>query len=1080
MKNIFYFILFISFLTPVMVLAQQVEQGNFQEDSLSKDSSYAHHLDKQKRLSLAKLFVSKIKPALDRADNYLLSSAPIKQKNILPEGENLLLQPVLANNFRVDGVILSVVHNNKILLSLRDFADVLQIPIEIDLTKKIAKGWYIRENKKFFMDLAANVVSTDIGDFEIPDNIIVEDNDIFVPIDDLGNWLDFELRPVISVQELKIASSIMLPIQERYNRRQERSKSKKIPEPSLPRSDDDYYRDIGVPSIDVSTNSTYRKYNDSDRKAIDTHNVNIRTTGDFAKGTLTTQSQFNDVDRLKTVRVNYSRESLEGDLLGKLKARKFEVGDVTTANVPLGGGVSQELGLRITNTDSLRTFSTANTSISGNAIPGWDVELYRDSQFIAFKEIGDDGFYQFDNVVLFQSDNNFRLVFYGPQGEVREENVFIPVDQSLLSRGEGIYDVSVSLDGKITYNKNARRSKDEDTGSLNIAALYERPISGGITALAGVRSNQVEGVRNTVGNVGLSGTFKQTLLNAGVAVDDEGEVSGELIARRDFGKHKLSNSLSWIGANFDNSNGSAGDKSVLSNHFNANGPLPFKFPQKPRYNFSSNYSLDSDGAYSLTSVAGINGSISRIAFNETLTHITKSSSDEDELSALTNLTGTYGRNRLRLTADYGIKPNSELKNILANYSRDITKKLDIEIGATRRPLTNYTQYSAKLDWQAGFMRISPSIRYDSDKELFAGLNTRFGILKDPSSGNLKMYDSSVSNAGAISAFVYLDKNGDGKFNGDDEPLKDIVVKSPQNGGRKVTDENGLAIFIGIGKLRLTDVYIDPDSLQDPTWVSGFEGVSVLPRAGFVAKVDFPVHISGELDGSIYARAVNLPTSFGVQERQAKPVPLRNVRVNLYNDKGELENSVLTDATGFYYIPRIPPGRYLLIIDGDSALKGNFIRPEPQQIEITYDGSVIYGNDIYVDTGDGDIPSEFLSDLDDYKSRHPHIDFSNDNNDIVLNLGEFNSRLLMSVVWYKLRSRYNSILKGGNLFVPPAQSYADVKTGKHVLRVGLKGDDLGDAYARCRALMARDQYCKVEIFPSYIKHAVKDVSADKSG
>ncbi len=1038
-------------------------QQSVQPSLLSEDS-----ITHQERLSLAKSFVSRVKANLSRADSYLLSSLSADQKNILPEGEIVLLQPVLHPNFRLDGVILGRVHNKKILLSLRDFSDLLQIPINIDLDNKVVQGWYIRENKPFNMDLNQNTVHTDVGDFNIPEDIIIEDGDVFVPSSDLGQWMNFEFDPVISTQELRITSSELLPIQERHNRRKNRIKNRKMPKPSLPLISD-AYDSISAPVIDVSTRSTYKR-NSSSGAGVDAHNVSINTSGDLARGTLTTQSQLNDRDNLRSVRVNYRQESVDGDLLGALKARKFEIGDVTTANVPLGGTISQELGVRVTNTDSLRTFSTPTTGISGTAISGWDVELYRDDQFVAFQEVGDDGFYQFANIDLFQSNNNFRLVFYGPQGEVREEDVYVPVDQNLLSRGKGIYDVSVSLDGKSTYNKLANRIKDDDSGSLNVAAIYERPIADGATALVGLRSNQVNGDRNIVANVGVSAVAAQVLFNAGVAVDDEGELSSELALRRDFGEHKFSDNLNWLGANFDSQSGSSSDKGFLKNRFSVNGPLPFMFVKKPRYNFTTNYTLDTDGEYSITSAAGVNGALKNVSFNESITYSTGSNVSEDNVSLLTNLTGSYGRNRLRFTADYDVKPDSELKSILARYSRDITKKLDFEIGVSQRPQASFTEYSAKLDWQAGFMRISPSVKYDSEHDFFAGLNTRFGILKDPSTGRVKMYDRNVTNSGMVSTFVYLDKDGDGEFNGKDEPLENIVVKALQNGGRERTDQNGIALFTSMGKLRLTDVFVDPESLQDPTWVTGFDGVSILPRAGYVAQINFPVHISGELDGSVYARAVPLPLAFGKSDITSKPVPLRNVRIHLYNDKGELAKNIVTDAGGFYYVPAIAPGRYLLVIDEKSAKHGNFIRPEPQQIEIAYDGTIIYGNNIYVDTGSSDIPSEFLSDLDDYKSRHPHIDFSNDNNDIVLNLGEFNSRLLMSVVWYKIRSRYSAILHDAKLFVPPAKSYASAKTGKHELRVGLVSSDLSEAYERCRAFMARQQYCKVEIYPSYMKHA----------
>ena len=1045
---------------------------NAQQLDVTERAAFVNH---QKRLALARSFVSKMKSGLKRGDGYLAAAGLSVQTNILLDGEVLLLQPVLDKNFRIDGVIYGVVRKDKILLSLRDIRDVLQIPLVIDVENKTVEGWYVREDKMFSLDIKSGIVRTDIGEFNISKDVSVEGDDIFVPAVELGQWIDFKLEPVISAQDLRISSSELLPIQAKFNRRNKNVGGRKVPEVSLPRINDDY-KAFSMPSVDVATRSTYRKQGDA-TKGIDLHSATIRSVGDFVHGTLSTQLQLNNVDNLKNVRMKYKQESLNDDLLGPLKARLFEVGDVTTTSVPLGGRSVQELGVRVTNTNALRTFSAPVTGISGTGFPGWDVELYRENQLLGLREIGDDGFYQFADVSLFQSNNNFRLVFYGPQGEIREESVYVPVDRTLLSRGEGIYDVSVSLDGENTYNKSsANLNSDEDT-NINVSARYELPIRDGITMSAGVRSGVEQGKRDTALNLGASIVAKQVLLNIGAAVDDEGDMSAQLVARRDFGEHEVSSTLDWLGSSFD-VQGGGGDNDVgsIRNNISIIGPFPLQLGLKPRYNFSTNYRLDTNDDYILRSTAGISTAWKHFSLNKSLTHVTGSTIQDDSIDSVTSVTGTYGRNRVRLLANYELKPNNELKNILATYKRDFTKKINVELKVNKRYETSLTEYSAKLDWQAGFARISPRVTYNTQQDFFAGLDTRFSLLRDPTQGRVKAYDYAITSTGGVSAFVFLDKDGDGLFNGDDEPLEGVVVRAPQNGGRLLTDENGIALFTRMGKLRLTDVYVDPETLQDPAWVTGFDGVSILPREGNIVEVNFPIHISGELDGSVYTRAVPLPLGDGVTEiREPKPVSLKNVRLKLYNAQGELQDSVLTDVTGFYYFPAIPPGRYLLIVDERSAERGKFIRPAPQQIEINYDGTIIYGNDIYVDAGDGDVPSAFMSDLDDYKARHPHVDFSKDEYDLVLNLGEYNSRLLMSVVWYKLRSRYDAMLTGGDLFVPPRQSYADVKTGKHTLRVGLQGITLEQAYNRCHALMVRDQYCKVEIYPSYIKQAQADTT-----
>ncbi len=1069
MKNNFHYIFLCSVFLSVILLPAHVKAQQ-SGDVFAKN---------QQRLSLAKSFISKLKPKLDSVDRRLRVIDVINDRNILSDGEVLLLQPVLARNFRLDGVIMGIVNNGKILLSIRDISDVLQLPISIDIDNKAASGWYVREEKPFHLDLNNKIMLSDIGEFIVSDDVIIKDNDIWAPAYELGQWIDFEFKPVISSMDLKIESSELLPVQKRYNRRNLKFTKYGAGNAKLPRGGETYTA-IGAPSVDIATASTYRKRGGDDEKGIAKHSVNIRTSGDLAYGTLTTQSRINNDNQLTSVRVNYKQESDEANLLGSLKARRFEAGDIITTRVPLGGQVVQEMGLRVTNTDSLRTFTVPTTGISGTAFAGWDVELYRDNQLVGFREVGEDGFYNFEDVDLYMADNNFKLIFYGPQGEIREENLFVPVNQS-LSRGDGAYDVSISLDKENAYNKKIGSAQDPDKGSVNIAAYYEKPIMDGTTISAGLWSSEYESERNSAANIGFSTILAQTLVNGGLAVDDEGDMSGELSFRKDFGEHKFRDTINWNSSGFDTQSG-GGQNSIggFSNNLSVFGPLPWGSVNKQRYNAGVNYFQNTEGNYSINARAGISSSIKNVSFSEQLQYRTGSNAEADSLSSFTNVTANIGKNRLRIGADYSFAPDSELKSILATYRRNFTKKVNIELGITKTPQQSLTQYSAKMDWQAGFMRISPSIKYDSKKDFFAGLNTRFGLLRDPSKGRVNMYDSNLTNVGAVSAFVYLDKDGNGKFDGDDEPLKDIVVKAPQNGGRKQTDENGVALFNRMGRLKLTDILLDVETLQDPTWVSSFEGVSILPREGYVAEVSFPIHISGEIDGSVYARAVALPdnSSDVIDIIEPKPIPLRNINLRLYNDKGMVENSVVTDATGFYYFPKVQPGRYFLIIDEESASSGRFIRPEPQQIEIGYSGDIIYGNNLYVDMGDGDIPSAFLPNLDDYKARHPHIDFSNKNNDLVLNLGEFNSRLLMSVVWYKIRSRYGDILAGAELFVPPARSYASIKTGKHSLRVGLNDKTLDSAYARCKALIARNQYCKVEIYPSYIKQAkVKNANID---
>ena len=1013
-------------------------------------------ITKTERLSLAKEFLRRMRSGFSSAEQMLKPvstvNAPQKiQQNILPEGEQLLFEVALNRRLQLEDIILGQVSGGEVLLSLKDFVSALEFPIYISEGGASAQGWYIRENKAFTLDAATQSVQTASGSFVLPETVLKEADDIFVPKGALEQWFDMEIILQVSGLQMFIIPSQLLPIQERINREKKQNHISRKNEPVLPIREEPKQL-IDVPFVDVATSSRYDNPGRTGADSTTRHTANIRTAGDFAYGTLSTQTQINDEDKITNIRVNYKQESLDADLLGPLKAKRFEVGDVIQTRLPIDTSVRQELGARITNADPLRTFTNPTTAITGTVFPGWDVELYRGNQFLGFQRVGDDGFYSFDNVILFGTENNFRVVFYGPQGEVREEEVSIPVDINRIAEGGGTYDVSLTFDNEQTYRKFSVR--DEDKGSPTLLALYEKPLAPGTVASVGFRSNRQNDERNNVLYGGVSKVYKQTLFNANAAIDDEAELAAEFVARRNMGSHDFVSTTRYFMDNFDTALGGDESLGVFDTRLDANGKLPINFGLNPRYSAQLGYSNNADGDTSRTASLGFNTAFKNFTFNEQLNYRKDSTAADSTLNNIATVTGTFGRDRVRLRSDYEINPDAQLRRVIGTYTHDFNRDLELDLEIERRIDPSLTEASAQLNWQAGWARISPSIRYNSDNDLFAGLNTNFGLARDPQQSGIRSFDRSITSNGGISVFVFLDENGDGQFNENEKPLEGVAVRALQNGGREETNENGIAYFERVTELRRTDVFVEEETLEDPFWISGFEGVSIIPREGYVAELQFPIHIAGELDGTLYARRPGV-----------EPRPLRGIPVHLYNAEGEIEQTANTDIGGFYLFSSLPPGRYLLLVDEKAARASNFARPKPQPIEIGYEGTIIYGNDVFVDAGQQDIPSTVMAGLKDYKALHPHINFANTDYNVALNIGEYNSRLLMSTVWYRLHTRYRNILSGGQLMVLPQHSYADAKTGKHTLRIGFHNADLQDAYNRCRALIARNIECKVEVLPA---------------
>lgn len=1019
-----------------------------------KDTSLpaAHEMTLSDRMTLARDFVARLSGKLKEADRSMggLNTADVRG---LADGEELLFQVRLPNRITLQAPILGLVEDRRLKISLRDFANTLDLPIQYDGETLQANGWYIRKNKSFALDGKSRRVKTDHGDFTLSDAVRVDADDVYAPFEELANWFGIEIKPNVGALDLKIASSVPFPIEEKFARQKRKFKNYDVGPAVLPRLADEH--DVaGVPFVDVSTMSNYRRPG-SGGKAELQQNASVRTAGDMLGGTLQTQSQFDREDKLTNIRANYKQESLTGDLLGPLKARRFELGDVTPVSVPLNRNAVSGLGARITNADPDRSNTRATTRITGTAFPGWEVELYRENQFLGYQTVDDTGLYVFDDVDLNTEDNRFRVVLYGPQGEVNEEEVFVPVDRRRLAKMGSAYDVSVTAQNTQTYRK--QKFEDEDKGAPNVSAMYEVPVGDWSAVSAGVATRQDNGVQKAMAHAGLSTKALGTLLNVNTAIDNESEMAAEIIARRKLGEHQLRNTTSFATDQYgtpepDKTNlltdfrDEREANEIFGNNFGIDGPLGLGIGQNPRYAFGLDYSLLSDGNDYTDIVAGYNTMLKPITLGQQFRYRMSGDGEEDQLDSLTNIGGSIGRNRVRLVANYEVMPDSHLKSLGASLRRKIAKSADLELGLSREMETKLTQGSARVNWDAGFASISPGISYNSDRDLAATLNTRFGLARDPISGSIKSYDRLISSYGGASVFVFVDKNGNNSFDEGEEPVEGAIVRAPQSGSREVTDEKGYAFIRNLNRMRLTDVFVDPESLADPFWVSGYEGASILPREGHVASLIFPIHMAGEMDGTIYAR-----------DARGNQRPLRGVRLGLYDANGKNVQSVITETDGFYLFSKIPPGRYYVNVD-DASLPKTTARPFPKEINIGYEGTTIYANNIYLEEGKAGIPINILSQTA-YGAHAKEFE----GRTLALNLGSYKSRLMSGLVWFKLRSRHPGLFQNADLVTKPSELVPD-EGQNYVLRLSLRKDDLDKAYQTCDIIVRGGGECAVEILP----------------
>src|ERR1019366_7530388 len=184
------------------------------------------------------------------------------------------------------------------------------------------------------------------------------------------------------------------------------------------------------------------------------------------------------------------KQNADGGLLGPLHATSYAFGDINTVSSSLIGGGGQEQGVTATNNPLNAATSATSTIIRGDAQPGWDVELYRNNSFIDIRHVGVNGLYDFGNVDLLGGDNDFKLMFYGPQGELREEHQHIGVNPNAVGANTGYYAASLSRTGVATFQNlyGAKSTGTAGYGDPHLGATYEYGLGRLGTADFGLRT----------------------------------------------------------------------------------------------------------------------------------------------------------------------------------------------------------------------------------------------------------------------------------------------------------------------------------------------------------------------------------------------------------------------------------------------------------------------------------------------------------------------------------------------------------------------------------------------------------------
>jgi len=784
-----------------------------------------------------------------------------------------------------------------VCLDLADVIQTLDLPVRIDKKSRRATGWLFAEDQEITIDREANTVqNVNTGEVPLAKDIYDTPEGWCVDTDALSRWFGVTFKPDLFNAAVRIESETDLPFMQAIERRKraERIRPRNVSfDLSQYPSSKMEYRSWRTPSVDVVVDAEARTSTGVGGR------VEFLAAGEALGASYTARIGTDNQFKPRTLRVRAYRSNEEGGLLGPLDATDVAVGDVETVPGRLVGQTGVGRGAFITNRPLGQTSRFATTVLRGTLPSGWDAELYRNGQLIAFQQSRPDGRYEFLDVDLFFGRNDFEIVLYGPQGQIRRERSSLPVGMNQIEPGETQYWAGILQENRDLIQLRSVGEQTEQNWRWG----------GGLERGLSKRTSIGFGVHNLVRNEDRY-TYAEAALTHALPF-----AQLELAAAHEFGGGLVTNlnTLGRVGdvnfgtnarVFFGNFRGEFGE-----NEFKYTGGVNFStslrmgrlsLPMQAAFNHAKR--RNGESVNTLSAVTSVTAG--RLAVSAQLFHEKDSgrpANDRTELNLLVN----------RRWRDVRLRGNVNFR--LAGQDKGFdtaTVRLETDLGE-RGTLQGDLEYTADIDefrLNAGYTHRFKELSLRGDAFVTSrgavglGIQAAFSLGPDPT-GGIRVSGNKLARNGQAAVTVFRDDNANNRRDPGEQLLENVLVEAGLRSTDAVTGSNGTAMVDELRPFRPVLVGIDESSLEDPFLAPASKGIVITPRPGVVAEIELAISPTGEVEGSLLSTA-------GVEQP--------GVRLELIDTRGAIAAETVSEFDGFFLFQRVPYGQYRLRVSKDAA------------------------------------------------------------------------------------------------------------------------------------------------------------------
>ncbi|MCJ7603740.1 MAG: hypothetical protein MUO63_19850 [Desulfobulbaceae bacterium] len=847
---------------------------------------------------------------------------------------NLVLLEVRLDEDVLAEAITTYQYGQETFLPLGELARLLTLAIRTQPEQGTADGFVLSEARGFSLNVAqARLTLADQTQVFDPALVRLQSDDIYVASALLSRWLPLDFEVDLSSLTLRVRPRERLPLQARLERERLGAKAgarRGYEDPGYP-CQPMPYRLLGVPFIDQTFGVGLRTGNGSRQTSA---NYTAYLTDDLLGMESSLFVSSTKQDPSPDLRFTLARYDPDAGLLGPLRARSVMFGNGILApsvvNITSRSQTDNGYGLTLSNRPITQPTSFDRHTLQGDLPPGWDVELYFNEALVGFQTSRADGRYSFDDQPLTYGANEFRLVFHGPLGQQRVEKQSFLLEQSSTPPGAFYYNLA-------QYQDSAGQSRS--VGQFEWGLSKYLTGAGGfvrLPALAGTSTNTATGAGINSGdgqfytNLGLRAFWQSFIVSSDFYRSPNGGVLNESGIKTRVGGIAMSYSRTWLNDFSSELFLSSADPLRTRDKVRLDGAIAAGFLRRLPVSLELQREQFQSDNRNLAMTGRVAAYVNRTSVTNQLTW--QKSGGNTSASGALQLSRRLGVIGLNGQLGYSLEPQTKLETVALSGDKRLGEAYLLNLDLARSVSSGETMYTAGLNKSLGSYGLGLSTSYSSCGEFAVGLQLFIAMGREPRQAQWRFSALPKADSGAASARVFLDNNANGVMDSGEEPIENVAMTV--NGSRAPvrTDAAGIAWLNRLPIRQDVDIAVDTQTLEDPYWVPQRKGVRLVPRPGHIAKLDFPVILTSEIDGTVYL--VEKTSRRGIGD----------VVIELLDLDRRVVSTIKSSWDGYYIIPAVAQGRYYLRVSPEQLKQFDLIDPGARVISVLPDGEFINGVD----------------------------------------------------------------------------------------------------------------------------------------